>query len=261
MPRPRKTATETRTQTEGHDTPDRLSPVTENYLLSLYKMWEDSDIPTLTQLTEALRQLPPTEGLGTSVPSVAGMLRRMQKQGLVDIGSDKRIRMTTRGKTEGENIARRHRLAEWLVVSLLGMELHEAHIEAHQLEHGMSDAMEAKLMERLGNPTHSPFGWPIPGSGPTTPTPGAVTLDNAAAGTAYVVDRVPEEDAELLKFLGAARLVPERRITLLEGMPYLGVMQVETEVDRISIGYNVARQIVVRPAGDEEEDTACRGDQ
>ena len=254
MPRPRKTTTELRVQAEGHDTPDRLSPVTENYLLSLYKMWEDSEIPTLTQLTEALRQLPPTEGLGTSVPSVAGMLRRMQKQGLVDIGNDKRIRMTRRGQTEGENIARRHRLAEWLVVSLLGMELHEAHIEAHQLEHGMSDAMEAKLMERLGNPTHSPFGWPIPGSGPSTPSPGAVALDNAVSGTAYVVDRVPEEDAELLKFLGAARLVPERRITLLEGMPYLGVMQVETEVDRISIGYNVARQIVVRPAVENEGD-------
>ena len=248
MPRSRRNAAEPKAQTEGHDTPDRLSPVTENYLLSLYKMWEDSEIPTLTQLTETLRQLPPTEGLGTSVPSVAGMLRRMQKQGLVDIGNDKRIRMTTRGKKEGENIARRHRLAEWLVVRLLGMELHEAHIEAHQLEHGMSDAMEAKLMERLGNPTHSPFGWPIPGSGPTTPPPGAVTLDNAVSETAYVVDRVPEEDAELLKFLGGAQLVPERRITLLEGMPYLGVMQVETEVDRISIGYNVARQIVVRPA-------------
>ena len=131
------------------------------------------------------------------------------------------------------------------------MELHEAHIEAHQLEHGMSVAMEARLMERLGNPTHSPFGWPIPGSGPTTPTPGAITLDNAASGTAYVVDRVPEEDAELLKFPEWRGTGPRaRRITLLEGMPYLGVMQVETEVDRISIGYNVARQIVVRPAGD-----------
>ena len=246
MPRPRK-SNAANAQSQGHDGPDRLSPVTENYLLSLYKMWEDSETPTLTQLTEALRQLPPTEGLGTSVPSVAGMLRRMQKQGLVDIGNDKRIRMTARGKTEGENIARRHRLAEWLVVSLLGMELHEAHIEAHQLEHGMSEAMEAKLMERLGNPTHSPFGWPIPGSGPTTPAPGAVTLDNAASGAPYIVDRVPEEDADLLKFLGGARFVPERRITLLEGMPYLGVLQVETEVDRISIGYNVARQIVVRP--------------
>lgn len=249
MPRPRKsTAADSSAAASGNDAGERLSPVTENYLLCLYKMWEDAEIPTLTQLTEALRQLPPTEGLGTSVPSVSGMLRRMQKQGLVDIGSDKRIRMTAHGRTAGENIARRHRLAEWLVVRLLGMELHEAHIEAHQLEHGMSDAMEAKLTERLGNPTRSPFGWPIPGSGGGEPTPDAVALDAAAAGAAYIVDRVPEEDAELLKFLDAAALVPERRITLVAAQPYLGVMQVATEVERVSIGYNVARQIVVRPA-------------
>ncbi len=252
MPRPRKTAAAVSAPTS--ETAERLSPVTENYLLSLYKMWEDEDIPTLTQLTEALRQLPPTEGLGTSVPSVAGMLRRMQKQGLVDIGGDKRIRLTGRGKKEGENIARRHRLAEWLVVKLLGMELHEAHIEAHQLEHGMSETLEAKLMERLGHPARSPFGWPIPGSGEDTPSSGAVTLDNASSGHRYVVDRVPEEDPELLKFLGASQLIPERRITLVEAMPYLGVMRVETEVEQISIGYNVARQIVVRPA--EAETTA-----
>ena len=250
MPRPRKSAStdDSSPAGAGNDASERLSPVTENYLLSLYKMWEDAEIPTLTQLTEALRQLPPTEGLGTSVPSVSGMLRRMQKQGLVDIGSDKRIRMTARGRKEGENIARRHRLAEWLVVRLLGMALHEAHIEAHQLEHGMSEAMETKLMERLGNPTRSPFGWPIPGSGGGEPTPDAVTLDSAANGAAYIVDRVPEEDAELLKFLDGAALVPERRITLVAAQPYLGVMQVATEVERVSIGYNVARQIVVRPA-------------
>ena len=250
MPRPRKSAStdDSSPAGAGNDAAERLSPVTENYLLSLYKMWEDAEIPTLTQLTEALRQLPPTEGLGTSVPSVSGMLRRMQKQGLVDIGTDKRIRMTARGRKEGENIARRHRLAEWLVVRLLGMELHEAHIEAHQLEHGMSEAMETKLMERLGNPTRSPFGWPIPGSGGGAPTPDAVALDSAADGAEYIVDRVPEEDAELLKFLDGAALVPERRITLVAAQPYLGVMQVATEVERVSIGYNVARQIVVRPA-------------
>ena len=244
MPRPRKTAA---ADAQSNAAGERPSPVTENYLLSLYKMWEDGEVPTLTQLTEALRQLPPTEGLGTSVPSVAGMLRRMQKQGLVEIGGDKRIRLTNRGKTEGENIARRHRLAEWLVVDLLGMELHEAHIEAHQLEHGMSEALEAKLTERLGNPTRSPFGWPIPGSGADVVSADAVTLDKADDGQAYVVDRVPEEDPELLKFLGGAQLVPERHITLVEAMPYLGVMRVETEVEEISIGYNVARQILVRP--------------
>ena len=134
-----------------------------------------------------------------------------------------------------------------MVVSLLGMELHEAHVEAHQLEHGMSETLVTRLKERLGNPTHSPFGWPIPGSGGPEATPGAVTLDSAAAGMAYVIDRVPEENAELLRFLAGARLVPYHRVTLLEAMPYLGVMQVETEVDRVSIGYDVARQIVVRP--------------
>ena len=67
------------------------------------------------------------------------------------------------------------------------------------------------------------------------------------AGTCYVVDRVPEENTELLKFLDGARLVPGQRMTLLEAIPYLGVMQVETEVDQVSIGYDVARHIVVRP--------------
>ena len=44
----------------------RLSPGTENYLLCLYKLWEDDEIPTITQLTDNLKQLPEAEGLGTS---------------------------------------------------------------------------------------------------------------------------------------------------------------------------------------------------
>ena len=247
MPRPRRSTAKSAARERRTAVSDRLSPVTENYLLSLYKMWEVSESPTLTQLAEALRQLPPTEGLGTSVPSVAGMLRRMQEQELIDVGTDKKIRLTQRGVSEGENIAQRHRLAEWMVVTLLEMELHEAHVEAHQLEHGMSETLVVRLKERLGNPTHSPFGWPIPGSGAAGSTPGSVTLDSAAAGAPYVVDRVPEENADLLRFLAGASLVPYHRVTLLEAMPYLGVMQVETEVDRVSIGYDVARQIVVRP--------------
>ena len=226
---------------------ERLSSATENYLLCIYRLWEDSETPTITQLTDTLKQLPSTEGLGTSVPSVAGMIRRMQKQDLVDIGQDKKIRLTRKGLQAGEDIARRHRLAEWLVVKLLGMELHRAHIEAHRLEHGMSRELEEKLTERLGYPKKSPFGRPIPGSGqPKTPDH-SLTLDAAPANVSYIVDRIPEEDPQLLRFLAESLIVPDHEVKVLEAAPYRGVLVVATQGGQVSIGYNVAQQILLRP--------------
>ena len=246
MPRSRKRATRD-PEVDGEMRNERLSAGTENYLLCLYRLWEDDEIPTVTQLTDSLRRLPETEGLGTSVPSVAGMIRRMEKASLVDIGADKRIRLTGYGQESGEDIARRHRLAEWLVVRLLGMELHKAHNEAHRLEHGMSNDFMERLVERLGHPRRSPFGRPIPGTGEPKMPENSVTLDQAKAGEPYVVDRVPEEDSRLLEFLAECLLIPEHTVKVAEAAPYLGVMEVDTQNDRVSIGYTVARQIVVRP--------------
>ena len=226
---------------------ERLSSGAENYLLCLYRMWEDSEVPTITQLTDTLKKLPQTEGLGTSVPSVAGMIRRMQRQMLVDIGPDKRIRLTDKGLEGGVNIARRHRLAEWLVVQLLGMELYKAHIEAHRLEHGISQDFEDKLFEQLGHPTRSPYGRPIPKVGEPEKPAITQTLDSAASGVVYTVDRVPEEDMELLQFLSGAMIVPNCNVEVVEAAPYRGVMTVQTQRDQVSIGYNVASQIMVRP--------------
>ena len=247
MPQPRKTDTRTGPMGDGRQD-ERLSPITENYLLVLYKLWEDSDAPTITQLTDTLRKLPPAEGLGTSVPSVTGMIRRMQKQGLVDISPGKKILLTEKGLPGAENIARRHRLAEWLVVRLLGMDLYRAHIEAHRLEHGISQELEATLMERLDYPTKSPFGRPIPGSGEPNRSPNALTLDTASPSVPYTVDRVPEEDVNLLRFLVEWLIIPSHEVKVVEAAPYLGVMTVATQGGTVSIGYNVARQILVRPS-------------
>ena len=249
MPRPRR-ASRRADASESDSQDERLSPGTENYLLSLYTLWEDSTFPTTTQLTDTLRQLPPTEGLGTSVPSVAGMVRRMQRQGLVDIGSDKRIRLTNRGVENGADIARRHRLAEWLVVRLIGMDLYKAYVEAHRLEHGMSQEFQEKLMERLGYPSKSPFGRPIPGRGEPNVPANALSLDAATPNINYVVDRVPEEDMMLLRFLCDSMIMPENEITVEEATPSLGVIMVASAGKQLPIGYNVARQILVRPSGE-----------
>ncbi len=225
---------------------DRLSPTTENYLLCLYKMREDREYPTITGLTDYLRQLPATESLGTSVPSVAGMVRRMQKQGLVDLDAGKRIQLTKSGIEVGEDMARRHRLAEWLVVRLIGMDLYRAHAEAHRLEHGMSAEVQARLMERLGFPARSPFGRPIPGAGGTGETAAVVPLDTATVDETYVVDRVPEDNMDLLRFLVDSLIIPEQEIKVVEATPYLGVMTIATARDRISVGYQAAAKIMVR---------------
>ena len=247
MPRPRRAAAKSDSE-NGDAQNERLSPGTENYLLCIYRLWEDDEAPTITQLTDALRRLPPTEGLGTSVPSVAGMIRRMARQHLVEVGSDKRIRLTKQGMEGGEDIARRHRLAEWMVVRLLGMELHQAHNEAHRLEHGMSPQLMEKLVERLGNPRRSPYGRPIPGTGEPKTPPNSVPLDSAVPGREYIVDRVPEEDSQLLKFLADSQIVPESEITVADATPFLGVLEVATEFGQVSMGFNVAHQIVVRPS-------------
>ena len=115
------------------------------------------------------------------------------------------------------DIVRRHRLAEWLVVRLMGMDLHRAHIEAHQLEHSMSPEFQEKLMERLGYPDRSPFGRPIPGIGSAKPPADVLSLDRATPKVAYEVDRIPEEDMDLLRFLVEAHIVPDHAIQVVEG--------------------------------------------
>ena len=58
---------------------------------------------------------------------------------------------------------RKHRLAERLLVDVIGLEWEHVHAEACRWEHVMSDAVERKLVALLDNPTVSPYGNPIPG--------------------------------------------------------------------------------------------------
>ncbi len=226
---------------------ERLSPVAENYLLCIYMFYEEQEWPSVSQLASYLKLLPPTEGLGTTLPSVTGMIRRMKRQGLVEVGPDKRLSLTAKGMVHAEDIVRRHRLAECMVVDLLGVELYRAHIEAHRLEHGISPELEAKIRERLGYPLRSPFGRPIPGSGYQKPTVKAMLLNRGRPGLQYLVDRIPEDELELLRFLSDSYIIPDREIKVLDAAPYRGIISLEASEQEVVIGYEVAKQIWVRP--------------
>ncbi|MEK7777500.1 MAG: metal-dependent transcriptional regulator [Chloroflexota bacterium] len=226
---------------------ERLSPVAENYLLSLYVLGEEGLRATAGRIAEHLKSLPSGEGMGTTLPSVLGMVRRMAKEGLLELTPDKEMKLTPLGIARAEGMVRRHRLAERMVADLLGLELHKAHIEAHRLEHAISPDLEARIIERLGNPTTCPFGRPIPGSGYIPPPGPRLALDQAQQGNGYLVDRVPEEDPELLRFLVEQGILPGKTVTVVEVSPHRGVITIKTEQGEESLGYGVAARIWVRP--------------
>jgi DtxR family Mn-dependent transcriptional regulator len=226
----------------------RLSQSTENYLLAIYSLWEEDLFPTVTQLAQSLKDLPESEGIGTSLPSVTAMVGRIQKQDLISFSDDKKILLTDSGFNEAEDIVRRHRLAECLVVGILNMDLTDAHQEAHRLEHGMSLAFQHHLAQTLDYPTRSPFGRAIPGSGEPILPIGAIDLTQSNIGQPYRVIRIPQEAKDLVKYLADSELIPGEEVVTIESAETISVLRVATRSAEVSMGFDVAKQIIVSPS-------------
>ncbi|MDP6452010.1 MAG: metal-dependent transcriptional regulator [SAR202 cluster bacterium] len=219
----------------------------ENYLLSIYRLDEEDTRVTLTALSEHLKTLPVDEGMGTSLPSVGGMIRRMVREGLLESTPQKDVVLTTSGRKSAEEIVRRHRLAERLVVDLLGLDLHLAHIEAHRLEHAISPVLEEKIVDALGNPKTCPFGHPIPGSGYKGDNR-VMPLGRASDGDRLIIDSVPEDDQALLEYLVGNHLIPGQTVTVKETAATRGVITLDCDGNEVVFSYDVAAKIRVYPA-------------
>jgi DtxR family Mn-dependent transcriptional regulator len=196
-------------------------------------------------LVDQLKRTPATEGLGTSLPSVAGMLRRMEREGLIQFGEGRDIELTSTGRTLAERMVRKHRLAERMVVDLLGLELYKAHVEAHRLEHAISDDLEQVIRRRLGDPTTCPFGHPIPGTGYRPRHRRSTRLDAVKPGAEVVVDRIPFEDQQLLEYLCSKGVLPGVGARVEENAPYRGVVTLRLGDSHVVLGIDVAGRIWV----------------
>jgi DtxR family Mn-dependent transcriptional regulator len=217
----------------------------ENYLLSIYVLQERGMQVTNSNLVGQLKRVPASENLGTSLPAVSGMLRRMERENLIRLGETRDIDLTTRGRRLAESMIRKHRLAARMVVDLLGVPLHEVDAEAHMLEHAISESLEKRIQTRLGQPETDPFGQPIPGSG-YRESRGIVTLDRATIGRTMVVDRIPEDDAELVAYLRENGVLPGIEVVVTEIAPYRGIVTLQIGDDVAVLGYDVSSEIRLR---------------
>jgi DtxR family Mn-dependent transcriptional regulator len=131
-----------------------LIDTTEMYLRTIYELEEEGINPMRARIAERLEQ---------SGPTVSQTVARMERDGLVVVSPDRHLELTPRGREAAVRVMRKHRLAECMLVDILQLPWEEVHAEACRWEHVMSETVERRILEKLGNPTVSPYGNPIPG--------------------------------------------------------------------------------------------------
>ena len=185
-----------------------LIDTTEMYLRTIFELEEEGIVPLRARIAERLHQ---------SGPTVSQTVARMERDGLLTVEGDRHLQLSDEGRQLATAVMRKHRLAECLLVDVIGLDYADVHEEACRWEHVMSEAVERKLLTLLGNPSVSPFGNPIPGlealrgdepaAGGAAPAPDSLTLLSTTAtseGRPVVIRRISEqlqENADLLRVL------------------------------------------------------------
>ena len=151
--------------------------------------------------------------LEVSAPAVTMALKRLKRDGLVEVGGDGIVRLTAAGRETAYRTALRHHLIERMLSEIFGMEWYEIHEEAERLEHAVSPAFEAKLREKLGESGACPHGNAVlPASPAERKRRGEVPLSEAREGERYTVISLQERDPKLLLFLHKAGIGPGKTL-------------------------------------------------
>ncbi|WP_433890028.1 metal-dependent transcriptional regulator [Streptomyces sp. CA-111067] len=190
-----------------------LIDTTEMYLRTILELEEEGVVPMRARIAERLDQ---------SGPTVSQTVARMERDGLLHVADDRHLELTDEGRRTATRVMRKHRIAECLLVDVIGLEWEQVHAEACRWEHVMSEAVERRVLTLLKHPTESPYGNPIPGleelgeSGEADPFlgDGMVSLNELRPGsvaTSVVVRRIGEPiqtDAQVMYTLRRAGVQP-----------------------------------------------------
>jgi DtxR family Mn-dependent transcriptional regulator len=198
-------------------TPHATSATVEEYLETIYNISMEGEPVIGARLAEKFR---------VAAPTVTETLKRMTRDGFIEMDSKRQISLTPLGVERAEAVLRRHRLTERFLVDMLGMQWHQVHEEACRLEHYISGAVEARVLASLQQPTTCPHGNPIPGAVPNARTYlsdiGARRLLYTPPGETQrivCVSEVVEDEEELISYLHDRGLTPGTSVMLAEAPP------------------------------------------
>ncbi|MBB2901865.1 DtxR family Mn-dependent transcriptional regulator [Kineococcus radiotolerans] len=224
-----------------------LIDTTEMYLKTVFELEEEGIVPMRARIAERLHH---------SGPTVSQTVARMERDGLLHVGTDRRLELTEAGEAKAMRVMRKHRLTERLLTDVIGLEWSLVHEEACRWEHVVSEEVEKRLVAILDHPHSSPYGNPIPGLAELGEDcasedfrSGVQPLTSPGLeGRAVVVRRLGEPlqtDVPLLARLHAAGLLPGAEVVVTSVSPGVAVSVGGAVVDLTS---TEASHVFVAPA-------------
>jgi DtxR family Mn-dependent transcriptional regulator len=236
-----------------------LIDTTEMYLRTIFELEEEGIVPLRARIAERL---------GQSGPTVSQTVARMERDGLLSVSGDRHLELTPLGRQKATRVMRKHRLAERLLLDVIGLEWEYVHDEACRWEHVMSDRVERKLLDMLTDPRESPYGNPIPGlaelGGPDAAgfRAGVVPLPDALADgpRELLVRRLGEPLQTDLELMGRLSLLGVRPGQPVRAERTGADVKVTTELGDVDVPAAAALHVFVAVVGDSADDAAERID-
>lgn len=220
-----------------------LTPAMEDYAKTIYK------------LQQAGEDRVSTNGLamemGVAPSSVTSMMKSLARVGMVEHTRYHGVRLTIAGERVALEVIRHHRLLERYLQEFLGFGWDEVHDEADRLEHAISERLEERLAELLGNPQTDPHGEPIPTRDGAVAVQSLVPLDAMGTGARGIIGRVASSDPEKLRYLRANGLVPGAAFTVLDVAPFGGPIHIRVGEMERTLGPTLAADLLVSTLGQE----------
>ncbi len=215
----------------------------ENYLKAIYHLEQRDGGRVKTKSIAG--------ALDISLPSVTSMLKSLSADDLVVYERYKGVTLSESGRLAALKVVRKHRLIELFLVSTLDYSWDEVHHEAERLEHAISDDLAARIESFLDFPQFDPHGDPIPAADGTLPSreAHALPLSSLASGSMACLERVLDQDPELLRHLTRIGLVPGARVSILEVLPFDGQvnLNIEGSDEPTSVSRALSNILIVTP--------------
>lgn len=182
--------------------------------------------------------------LSVTPPAVALALRRLRRDKLVEVDRKGRIALTRAGREISNKLRFRHHLIERMLHEILGMEWYKVHEEAEQLEHAISEDMERRLIERLGQDGACPHGNQINKSAAERRKLGLQQLWDVAPGLLSNVECMHERDRGLLEYFDGLGIRPGAHLKVLS-RNYDGTLTLRLGKRAVNLGESAAKRVWV----------------